>query len=143
MGKRYCMSNPSKHCRTIVPIVSLAKPVQGVKQLGQLFYNERLRRTKSAKVELSLPDANSMVTIEQNFMWVQHHNGVFHSVDGSKTYREIEQAGPSTFGFAVCAHPLDDQTAWFVPGVKDECRVPVDGKLVVGLLSLAIAVYYF
>jgi hypothetical protein len=38
---------------------------------------------------------------------------------------------PSVFGFAVAAHPSDPETAWFVPGVKDECRVPVDGRLVV------------
>ena len=30
---------------------------------------------------------------------------------------------------APCAQ--DPETAWFVPAVKDECRVPVDGKLVV------------
>jgi hypothetical protein len=28
-------------------------------------------------------------------------------------------------------HPHDPQTAWFVPAVKDECRVPVNGRLVV------------
>ncbi len=38
---------------------------------------------------------------------------------------------PSGFGFAVAVHPNDARTAWFVPGVKDECRVPKDGKLVV------------
>lgn len=35
------------------------------------------------------------------------------------------------FGFAVAAHPTDAETAWFVPAIKDETRVPVDGKLVV------------
>ena len=64
-------------------------------------------------------------------MWVQHHNGIFVSTDGSQTFREVEEAGPSVFGFAVCAHPSDPNTAWFVPGVKDEVRIPVDGKLVV------------
>lgn len=64
-------------------------------------------------------------------MWVQHHNGIFHSEDGSQHFREIKEAGPSTFGFAVAAHPTEKQTAWFVPGIKDQCRVPVDGKLVV------------
>ena len=44
---------------------------------------------------------------------------------------EIEKAGPSTFGFAVAAHPEEPDTAWFVPAVKDEKRVPVDGRLVV------------
>ena len=38
---------------------------------------------------------------------------------------------PSKFGFAVAAHPKNPDTAWFVPAVKDECRVPVDAKLVV------------
>ncbi len=38
---------------------------------------------------------------------------------------------PTKFGFAVAAHPKDRDRAWFVPGVKDECRVPKDGKLVV------------
>lgn len=35
------------------------------------------------------------------------------------------------FGFAVAAHPREPGTAWFAPAVKDECRVPVDGQLVV------------
>lgn len=64
-------------------------------------------------------------------MWVQHHNGVFHSTDGAKTFRELTETGPSVFGFAVCAHPRDPQTAWLIPGVKDECRIPVDAKLCV------------
>ena len=35
------------------------------------------------------------------------------------------------FGFAVAAHPSDPATAWFVPAIKDERRIPVDGKVVV------------
>ena len=38
---------------------------------------------------------------------------------------------PSSFGFAVAVHPREPDTAWFVPAVKDERRIPVDGKLVV------------
>lgn len=64
-------------------------------------------------------------------IWCQHHSGIFRSTDGGATFVEIKQAGPSTFGFAVVAHPGDGKTAWFVPAFKDECRVPVDGKLVV------------
>jgi len=64
-------------------------------------------------------------------MWVQHHNGIFHSTDGGHNFTEITEAGLSVFGFAVCAHPHEADTAWFVPGVKDECRIPVDGALVV------------
>jgi hypothetical protein len=64
-------------------------------------------------------------------VWAQHHNGVFKSDDGGLTFRSLEHVPPSTFGFAVAAHPKDPGTAWFVPATKDELRVPVDGKLVV------------
>lgn len=64
-------------------------------------------------------------------MWCQHHNGVFRTTDGARTWTEIPSAGPSVFGFAVAVHPSDPNTAWFVPAVKDEKRIPVDGKVVV------------
>lgn len=64
-------------------------------------------------------------------VWCQHHNGVFLSRDGGQNFTEIEKAGPSVFGFAVVAHPHDPDTAWLAPGVKDELRIPVDGKFVV------------
>ena len=64
-------------------------------------------------------------------MWVQHHNGIFRSTDGAASWTEIAGVPMSSFGFAVVAHPDDPQTAWFVPAAKDECRVPVDGRLVV------------
>jgi hypothetical protein len=38
---------------------------------------------------------------------------------------------PSKFGFAVAAHPTEPDTAWFIPAIKDERRIPVDGKVVV------------
>ena len=38
---------------------------------------------------------------------------------------------PSAFGFAVAVHPDRPETAWFVPGVSDEKRYPVDGRVVV------------
>ena len=64
-------------------------------------------------------------------VWCQHHNGMFRSIDGGGTFAEIDPPAPSAFGFAVAAHPADPLTAWFAPAVKDECRVPVDGRLVV------------
>ncbi len=66
-----------------------------------------------------------------NHLWVQHHNGIFRSTDGGATWQHIDKPAVSGFGFAVAVHPRDGNTAWFVPGVKDEHRVPVDGKLVV------------
>jgi hypothetical protein len=64
-------------------------------------------------------------------LWIQHHNGIFKSVDGGRHCTEIENAAPSGFGFAVAVHPRNPDVAWFVPGVKDEKRYPVDGALVV------------
>lgn len=64
-------------------------------------------------------------------MWVQHHNGIFVSSDEGRTFTEIRDIDPSTFGFAVAVHPHDPDTAWFVPEIKDERRIPRDGKLVV------------
>ncbi len=62
--------------------------------------------------------------------WVQHHCGIFKSVDNAKSWTEVK-AKPSSFGFGVVVHPNDANTAWFVPGIKDEKRIPVDGALVV------------
>ena len=64
-------------------------------------------------------------------MWVQHHNGIFVSSDEGRTFKEIKDVAPSTFGFPVVVHPRDPDTAWFVPEIKDEKRIPRDGKLVV------------
>jgi hypothetical protein len=64
-------------------------------------------------------------------VWCQHHNGVFRSEDAGATWREVTAIRPSKFGFAAAAHPMDPETAWFIPAIKDERRIPVDGKVVV------------
>lgn len=64
-------------------------------------------------------------------MWVQHHNGIFVSNDEARTFMELTNVSPSAFGFPVAVHPKEPDTAWFVPEIKDEKRIPVGGKLVV------------
>jgi photosystem II stability/assembly factor-like uncharacterized protein len=64
-------------------------------------------------------------------LWTQHHCGVFRSTDAGRQWRAVDAARPSGFGFAVAVHPRQPDTAWFVPAVKDERRVPVDGRLVI------------
>lgn len=61
----------------------------------------------------------------------QHHNGIFRSVDDCESWHEVTDVAPASFGFAVAIDPNDGDTAWFVPAVKDEHRIPPDGKLVV------------
>ena len=64
-------------------------------------------------------------------LWVQHHNGVFRSDNGGTQWSEVENVPPSVFGFAVAVHPREPGTAWFVPAVKDQTRVPVEARVVV------------
>jgi len=64
-------------------------------------------------------------------LWTQHHNGVFVSDDCGASWRSIANVDPSVFGFAVAVHPKDPDTAWLVPAIKDEQRVPVGGRVVV------------
>ncbi len=66
-----------------------------------------------------------------NCLWAQHHNGIFRTVDGCASWQQIDGVPLSSFGFAVAVHPHDPATAWFVPGVKDEHRIPVDGRVAV------------
>ena len=68
---------------------------------------------------------------EPDVLWVQHHNGIFRSVDRGAHWTELEGVKPSGFGFAVAVHPSDPNIAWFVPAVKDQFRIPEGGKVIV------------
>lgn len=81
----------------------------------------------------TIQDPHCMVAClaDPDRLWVQHHCGIWKSTDGARSWQEISEAGPSTFGFAVAVHPLDANTAWFVPAESDQRRIPVDGQVVV------------
>jgi hypothetical protein len=67
-------------------------------------------------------------------LWCQHHGGIWRSTNGGTNWQAIGPAAKaqlSDFGFAVAAHPRDAGTAWFVPAVADQQRVPVDAALCV------------
>lgn len=66
-----------------------------------------------------------------DYLWAQHHCGIFRTTDGCASWSPVPDVQPSAFGFAVAVHPRDGQTAWFVPAVKDATRIPVDGRVVV------------
>ena len=46
------------------------------------------------------------------------------------TWTQIRPPGDD-FGFAVAVHPSDPDTAWLVPAMKDELRMPRDGAMYV------------
>jgi hypothetical protein len=81
----------------------------------------------------NIQDAHRLVhcPARPDCLWVQHHNGVFRSTDGAASWQEVKDLHPSVFGFAVAVHPRDPETAWFVPAIKDELRIPVAGQVVV------------
>ncbi len=81
----------------------------------------------------SIQDPHRVVQCRGNpdHLWAQHHNGIFRTTDCAKSWHELTNVLPSPFGFAVAVHPADPLTAWFIPAIKDERRIPVDGKLVV------------
>lgn len=63
-------------------------------------------------------------------LWMQHHCGIFRSTDAGANWRQLKPPFDD-FGFAVAAHPRGAGTAWFVPAIKDELRIPRDGALAV------------
>jgi len=70
-------------------------------------------------------------TVRPDVFWCQHHNGIWRSTDSARSWQEITTAPVSSFGFAVVVHPADADTAWFVPAIADQQRVPAGGALVV------------
>ncbi len=85
------------------------------------------------KYDQAIQDPHFMVQCrdQPDIYWAQHHNGVFRSIDGCASWQEVKDIQPSSFGFAVAVHPQDGNTAWLIPGINDEIRIPVEGKLVV------------
>jgi len=68
---------------------------------------------------------------QPDVLWCQHHNGIWRSTDDARSWHEVGGVPLANFGFAVAVHPAQGDTAWFVPGVADQRRVPVDGALAV------------
>jgi hypothetical protein len=80
----------------------------------------------------NIQDAHRMVQCpaKPECLWVQHHNGIFRSTDGSTSWHEVKNVPPSSFGFAVAVHPKDPDAAWFIPAVSDQRRIPAAGRVV-------------
>ena len=81
-------------------------------------------------LEVQDPHRVARCAAAPDVMWMQHHNGIFRSTDAGVTWTQLKLPGDD-FGFAVAAHPKDPNTAWFVPAIKDELRIPRDGAFAV------------
>ncbi|HEY4407852.1 MAG TPA: hypothetical protein VGN55_24630 [Xanthobacteraceae bacterium] len=85
---------------------------------------------RANSLEIQDPHRVARCAADPDVMWMQHHNGVFRSVDAGAHWTQLSP--PVTgFGFAVAAHPKDPMSAWLVPALADEKRIPSDGALCV------------
>jgi photosystem II stability/assembly factor-like uncharacterized protein len=50
-----------------------------------------------------------------DLLYQQNHHGVFRSQDGGRSWDDITDGLPSTFGFPIAVHPSDAQTVWTLP----------------------------
>ena len=65
-------------------------------------------------------------------LYQQNHHGVFRSSDGGRTWQDITNGLPSTFGFPITTHPRKAQTAWTMPLNGDSRgRFPLEGRAAV------------
>lgn len=62
--------------------------------------------------------------VDPDRLYLQNHWGVYRSDDGGGSWTDIGAGLPSTFGFAVAAHPHLADTAYVFPINADADRVP-------------------
>jgi photosystem II stability/assembly factor-like uncharacterized protein len=119
-------------------LVGLSSAGAWLTQDGGLTWALRTRGMKARYMPPELVDAGAVQDAHRivrcagapDVLWCQHHSGIWRSADNGRSWQEVV-APPSSFGFAVAVHPADGHTAWFVPAVADQRRVPVDGALAV------------
>jgi photosystem II stability/assembly factor-like uncharacterized protein len=67
-----------------------------------------------------------------DLLYQQNHHGVFRSADGGRSWDDITEGLPSTFGFPIRVHPRDGQTIWTLPLNGDSAgRYPPDAAAAV------------
>lgn len=65
-------------------------------------------------------------------LYQQNHHGVWRSNDGGRSWDDINDGLPSTFGFPIRVHPHDPDTIWTIPLNGDSAgRYPPDAAAAV------------
>lgn len=65
-------------------------------------------------------------------LYQQNHHGVWRSSDGGRSWDDINDGLPSTFGFPIRVHPRDPNTIWTLPLNGDSAgRFPPDAAAAV------------
>lgn len=69
---------------------------------------------------------------DRDVLYQQNHHGVWRSVDGGRSWHDITEGLPSTFGFPIRVHPRDPDTIWTIPLNGDSAgRFPPDAAAAV------------
>jgi len=67
-----------------------------------------------------------------DLLYQQNHHGVFRSSDGGRSWDDVTEGLPSTFGFPIRVHPRDEKTIWTIPLNGDtNGRYPPDASAAV------------
>ncbi len=67
-----------------------------------------------------------------DLLYQQNHHGVWRSSDGGRSWDDITEGLPSTFGFPIAVHPRDARTIWVLPLNGDSAgRYPPDASAAV------------
>jgi hypothetical protein len=67
-----------------------------------------------------------------DLLYQQNHHGVWRSSDGGRSWDDITEGLPSTFGFPIHVHPRDPHTVWTLPLNGDSAgRFPPDAAAAV------------
>lgn len=61
-----------------------------------------------------------------DILWQQNHCGVFRSSNGGQTWDDISTKDGIYFGFALALDDNDANTAWVIPALSDELRIPIE-----------------
>jgi photosystem II stability/assembly factor-like uncharacterized protein len=68
----------------------------------------------------------------EDLLYQQNHHGVWRSADGGRSWDDITDGLPSTFGFPIRVHPRDSDTIWTLPLNGDTAgRFPPDAAAAV------------
>ncbi|MCC5973786.1 MAG: exo-alpha-sialidase [Rubellimicrobium sp.] len=69
---------------------------------------------------------------EGDLLYQQNHHGVFRSHDGGRSWDDVTEGLPSTFGFPIAVHPRDPMRIWTLPLNGDMLgRYPPDASAAV------------
>ncbi|MEM9581160.1 MAG: exo-alpha-sialidase [Pseudomonadota bacterium] len=52
---------------------------------------------------------------DADVLYQQNHHGVWRSGDGGRSWEDLTEGLPSTFGFPIRVHPRDPQKIWTIP----------------------------